>query len=105
MAKLMAGFEEGEDWVFNLQLQKKQLPPDAHAAIAHWLTRGQARAPLPGTGFDHVITYMARGEKDILLEHSLGGIGYTRAELDELKTTGKTALDVAREIVARVPDV
>jgi hypothetical protein len=101
MAMDLAGFDEGEDWVFNMQQQKNKLPQHTHRAIEAWLGQARSDAPLPGHQFDLIISYMAHGTDNVLLGHALGSIGYTREEIDDLKARRLTALDVARELIAR----
>lgn len=93
----MAGYTR---WLEQRQHVKERPQPGFYAALQGWLSEGDARAPCPPTTFDYVIRYMANREQHPRLAVGLGDIGYTREELDALLAQGKTALDVAREVVA-----
>jgi hypothetical protein len=49
--------------------------------------------------FKHVIAYMDKGHAGPELAVALVDYGYTRDEIDAAKAAGKTARDIAREIV------
>jgi hypothetical protein len=91
-------------WLERRQHVKERPQPAFYAVLTGWIKDGDALGPLPSTTFDYVIQYMANREQHPRLGVGLGDIGYTREELDALLSVGKTALDVAREVVARGVD-
>jgi hypothetical protein len=101
MANFVTLLPGGSDWLEKRQLVKEPLPPAVHAALTDWLAEGDATRSHPVLTFDEIITYMATGRVTRRLSIALGDIGYTRKELDLCKAEGETALDIAREVLAR----
>ena len=102
-----------------------QLPPQFKAGFDAWVATGQgAKVPLrsafyyylhawaqatpiihargmPGATFDYVIRFFATGEEHWRLPVALADIGYTLDEIKALKADGRSAKDLAKEILER----
>ncbi len=88
-------------WIADKQSQKTPLPSAAHHVLSRWRSTKNDDL-LDMTTFRHVKSYWETGEPNARLPIGLADIGYTRKEIDELKTAGKMSLeDVLDSVLLR----
>jgi hypothetical protein len=82
------------------QKTKEQMPPFALGVMRAYL--GGKNSDARGTTFTHIVRYMEDGsDPEKRLWVACADYGYTVEELDTLKAEGKTAKDIAQEVVDR----
>jgi hypothetical protein len=92
-------------WLVAQAQVKKQLPPAAFTAIKGWMeTPGSKAGDIPHVTFTYIAAFFETGKEADRLKVACADYGYTIDELKALKAAGKTAKDVAAEIVARGMD-
>lgn len=72
-----------------------------YGLLKFWVETGKPGYGMEMCPFRHVINYMANGAVAPALTDALATYGYTREAIDAAKAEGKTARDIAREIVSR----
>ena len=81
-------------------LDKKPMPSMIYNFLQQFIDN---KRNLDGTTFRYIAEYLESGEttQPYRLEVACSDFGYTMGELDLLRVSGKTARDVAAEIVGR----
>ena len=89
-----------QQWIADMQGQKLPLQSAAHGFLKKWRAT-HSDAYLNMMTFRHVKTYWETGVPGDRLQVALADIGYTQAEIDALKTDGKTLESIVDEILNR----
>lgn len=88
------------EYAFTESLKKKPMPTMVHSLLQQFLDN---KRNLDGLTFRYIADYLETGENNqpYRLEVACSDFGYTLKELQMLHINGKTARDVAEEIVGR----
>ena len=80
------------------QARKAPMPPRVRSLLKRFVAEG---GPLEGSTFTHIANFFKGAADAERLEVACADFGYSIAELRALANAGKTAQDVATEIIAR----
>ena len=97
-------FQKGFDaWIDRQQRIREPLQSAFYYCVQAWMNATPVvhANGVPGTTFNYVVQFFKTGERHARLPVALGDIGYTLDEITVLKQEGKTAEDIAREMLAR----
>lgn len=90
------------DWSAEQQATREKMPLAVHSILLRYIQN--SATDLSWTTFRHIAAYFATGTRGARLEVACADFGYTFEELEALRGAGKTAKDVASEIVGRGVD-
>lgn len=94
-----------DNYIYVLQRQKRPTSFAAHLIIKKWHDSGRTDQGMGMCTFKHIINYMSWNQVDkSRLPVALADYGFTLEELDSALKEGKTAKDIAAEIIARGVD-
>jgi len=90
-----------KQWSEEKQETKEPMPDGVCSKLRAYISTGDADH-LQGTTFRYIHMYMNKRKEVGRLEVACADFGYTMAELNDMVSNCKTAVDVAREIISRV---
>jgi hypothetical protein len=81
--------------------RKEKMPPAVCGILQRWVQSGDS---LNFTTFQYIVAFFVKGEEHERLPVACADFGYSREELRQMKAQGKTAIDIAVEIIDRGVD-